>query len=98
LTRAPEGVTARLIHLANAAPGPILAVDLPSGLDATSGEPFSPTVRTKATLTLALPKRGLLAAGATTLFARAAIIPLNSMRGGGDADRATAGQTTGDEA
>lgn len=61
LARDPDGPSARLIHLANAAPGPILAVDLPSGLDATSGSAFNPAVRATATLTLDLPKTGLLA-------------------------------------
>lgn len=39
---------------------PCWALDLPSGLDADSGEPFEPTIRATATLTLALPKVGLL--------------------------------------
>jgi NAD(P)H-hydrate epimerase len=46
--------------LANAALGPLLAIDLPSGLDATDGSAFAPAVRATATLTLALPKTGLL--------------------------------------
>ena len=60
LSRDPEGPSARLIHLANAALGPLLAIDLPSGLDATQGSAFAPAVRATATLTLALPKTGLL--------------------------------------
>jgi len=36
---------------------------VPSGLDATSGECFQPCIRAAATLTLALPKTGLLTAG-----------------------------------
>jgi NAD(P)H-hydrate epimerase len=64
LSRDPDGPSARLIHLANAAPGPILAVDLPSGLDATAGTAYNPAVRATATLTLALPKTGLLSSGA----------------------------------
>jgi NAD(P)H-hydrate epimerase len=39
---------------------PILALDLPSGLDPDSGLPFDPTVRATQTLALALPKAGLL--------------------------------------
>ncbi|MBA3642991.1 MAG: NAD(P)H-hydrate epimerase, partial [Chloroflexia bacterium] len=53
--------TARLMTAINASEGPVLAVDLPSGLEATTGEPFAPCVRASATLTLALPKTGLLA-------------------------------------
>ena len=40
--------------------GPILSLDTPSGLDTTSGTPGSPCIRATATLTLALPKTGLL--------------------------------------
>ena len=56
----PRGATAEWIELANAAGRPILALDTPSGLDPTSGRPGSPCVRATATLTLALPKAGLL--------------------------------------
>lgn len=65
LAGAPTGVTAALIEAANAIPTPVLAVDLPSGLDATSGLPYLPCVRAAATLTLALPKTGLLTPTAT---------------------------------
>jgi len=37
----------------------VLAVDVPSGLDASSGEPSAPCVRTQATCTLTAMKRGL---------------------------------------
>jgi len=39
---------------------PVLALDLPSGLDGDAGTPAEPTIRATATLTLALPKVGLL--------------------------------------
>ena len=42
----------------------MLALDLPSGLEATAGRPAAPCIRASATLTLALPKRGLFAAQA----------------------------------
>ena len=64
LSGPPTGAAARLITAANDGDAPILAVDLPSGLDARSGEPFDPCVRADATLTLALPKTGLLAPAA----------------------------------
>jgi NAD(P)H-hydrate epimerase len=60
----PREPIASLIRAANAAaaaaPGRILALDLPSGLRGDSGEPYDPTIRATATLTLALPKTGLL--------------------------------------
>jgi NAD(P)H-hydrate epimerase len=64
LRGAPREPIAALIRAANAAAassGPrILALDLPSGLDGDTGEASEPTVRAAATLTLALPKVGLL--------------------------------------
>jgi NAD(P)H-hydrate epimerase len=64
LSGAPRGCYADLIDRANAQPAPVLAVDLPSGLDGDTGEPFDPCIRATLTLTLGLPKRGLLAANA----------------------------------
>lgn len=61
---APTGRTAELIAAINRQRAPVLAIDLPSGLQATTGEPFAPTVTATATLTLGLPKTGLLAAPA----------------------------------
>lgn len=60
LTGSPRDTAAELIHWANAAAAPVLSLDVPSGLDATTGAAASPTVRATATLTLALPKMGLL--------------------------------------
>lgn len=48
------------IEKANRAGTPILALDAPSGLDITSGIPRNPCIAAAATLTLALPKVGLL--------------------------------------
>ena len=42
----------------------MLALDTPSGLDTTTGDAGNPCVRASATLALALPKTGLLAAQA----------------------------------
>ena len=67
LAKAPTGTFADLIRAANDQPAPVLAVDLPSGLDATTGERFDPCVRATATLTLALPKTGLLQPGAAAV-------------------------------
>ena len=52
------------IHLANKSGRPILSLDTPSGLDTTTGIPGSPCIHASATLTLALPKTGLLTATA----------------------------------
>lgn len=45
----------------------MLSLDLPSGLDATTGDAHDPVVRAAATLTLALPKVGLRHVGARPL-------------------------------
>jgi NAD(P)H-hydrate epimerase len=58
----PEGRAAELIEWAGRGPAPVLALDLPSGLDATTGRAGTPCIRAAATLTLALPKTGLLRA------------------------------------
>jgi len=56
----PREPAAGLIRSANDSHVPILAVDIPSGLDPTSGTPNDPCIAAKATLTLALPKTGFL--------------------------------------
>lgn len=60
---APRGESALLIEWANGQPGPVLALDVPSGLEATTGVALSPAIRATATLTLALPKKGLRVPG-----------------------------------
>jgi len=60
----PRGAAADLIRWANDQASPVLSLDVPSGVDAGSGEVFDPAVRATATLTLALPKVGLRADGA----------------------------------
>jgi len=60
LDGAPRGTAAELIRWANSQVAPILSLDIPSGLDATSGQAVEPTIRATATMTLALPKTGLL--------------------------------------
>ena len=56
----PRGDTAVWINSTNESGIPILALDAPSGIDTTLGAPGDPCVRACATLTLALPKVGLL--------------------------------------
>ncbi len=56
----PRGWTATAITRINAQPAPVIALDIPSGLDATTGEPAHPCINAAATITLALPKTGLL--------------------------------------
>jgi NAD(P)H-hydrate epimerase len=67
LTGDPRGLAAEWIERANTANRPILSLDTPSGLDTTTGLPGHPCIRASATLTLALPKIGLLAPSARPL-------------------------------
>lgn len=57
-----EGEVGRLIGLLGRARRPIVSLDLPSGLDPDSGRRPGVAVRAIATMTLALPKTGLLQA------------------------------------
>jgi NAD(P)H-hydrate epimerase len=59
LRGAPRGRAAELISLCNAHAARVLALDVPSGLNATTGETPGVVVRAERTLTLALPKTGL---------------------------------------
>jgi NAD(P)H-hydrate epimerase len=61
LNRPPEGTAAAWIEAVNASGRQVVAVDLPSGLEADNGRALSPTVRADVTITLGLPKAGLLA-------------------------------------
>jgi len=64
LGRALEGRFAALVDAVNAATAEVVAVDLPSGLDATSGEILGAAVRADVTVSFVGPKRGnLVAAG-----------------------------------
>ena len=51
---------ATVIDVINSLPAPILSVDLPSGLNADTGHPLGTCVRADRTVTIGLPKRGLL--------------------------------------
>ena len=59
----PRGAAAELIEWANRQDAPVLALDVPSGIDAETGIVFDPAIRATATMTLALPKLGLLGPG-----------------------------------
>ncbi|HEX9837777.1 MAG TPA: NAD(P)H-hydrate epimerase, partial [Anaerolineales bacterium] len=56
----PRGMAADFIRWANKQNTPILSLDTPSGLEATTGVAYEPTIRATTTMTLALPKQGLL--------------------------------------
>lgn len=61
----PRGRVAGMIGDTNKSGRPILAVDLPSGMNATTGERYDPCIKATSTVTLALPKTGFLAQGSS---------------------------------
>ncbi len=60
LNSAVRGLLATLIDLVNASPCPVLAVDIPSGLDSDYGVPLGTAVQAQVTTTFAFPKVGQL--------------------------------------
>jgi hydroxyethylthiazole kinase-like uncharacterized protein yjeF len=61
----PREPIATLIRKANESGTPVLGVDLPSGLDAGSGEPGEPCIVASSTVTFGFPKSGFLNARAS---------------------------------
>lgn len=62
VTGAVRGVMGELIERVNAqrAGRGVIAVDLPSGIDADTGKVYGPAIRAEVTVTIGLPKPGLL--------------------------------------
>jgi NAD(P)H-hydrate epimerase len=60
LSRQPQGRFAEWIGAINSSRLRVIAVDVPSGLDADSGDAYAPCVEAHTTITLGLPKPGLL--------------------------------------
>lgn len=60
LQSAPRGVFADLIAWANSTGAPILSLDIPSGMDSTTGDKPGVCIQPVWTMTLALPKTGLV--------------------------------------
>lgn len=63
LAGAPRGTAAALIEAAGDAAGPVVSLDVPSGVNATTGEAPGAAVDPDLTATLALPKAGLATVG-----------------------------------
>jgi len=61
LAGAPRGTAAEMIRWAAAQSAPVLALDIPSGVDANTGSALDPVIHATATMTLALPQKGLRA-------------------------------------
>lgn len=56
----PPGVAAAAADIAVASKKPILAIDIPTGVNATTGQVSTPSIKAATTLMLDLPKKGAL--------------------------------------
>lgn len=56
----PTGIAAAAVEMATASGRPILSLDVPTGINATTGEVSRPAIQAVTTLFLDLPKRGCL--------------------------------------
>jgi hydroxyethylthiazole kinase-like uncharacterized protein yjeF len=75
LNRALSHEWIELIHEVNASGVPVLAVDVPSGLNAESGETEGAAIYAQTTITFGAPKRGLLHSGSFPFVGRLVIEP-----------------------
>lgn len=75
LTRPLDPEFQKLVLAINESGIPVLAVDLPSGLDANTGEPAGAAVCAQVTLTLGAAKQGLLLARAWPYVGRLEVAP-----------------------
>lgn len=76
LTRPVSGPLAIVIDAINRSGKPVLALDLPSGLDADSGRPLGLAVRATITATFVAPKVGFGAAGAVDYTGEVRVFPI----------------------
>ena len=59
----PRGTAKTFINWANEQTVPILSLDVPSGVNTTTGTVYNPAIKATVTMTLALPKEGLRVPG-----------------------------------
>ena len=74
--RDPIRAAVELIIRARAALVPVLAVDTPTAVDLTSGDPSDPAVRADLTITFHRPKTGLLTRNGKALAGRVLVAPI----------------------
>ncbi len=76
LLREPVRSAVDLVNRARAAGVPVLAVDCPTAVDLTSGEPSDPVVRADVTVTFHRPKAGLLTRRGAAVAGRVLVAPI----------------------
>jgi NAD(P)H-hydrate epimerase len=80
LSRVVEGLNRDVIEMINGSGKPILALDVPSGLDADTGAPLGTAVRAFATATFAAAKLGFEQVGAAAYTGEVAVIDIGLPR------------------
>jgi NAD(P)H-hydrate epimerase len=68
----------RVIEAINASPGAVFAVDIPSGLDADTGEPMGATIRARHTATFVASKTGFTNPTARTWLGEVSVIDIGA--------------------
>ncbi len=80
LTRPVEGILRDAIEAINRSGKPVLALDLPSGLDADRGVPLGAAVRARLTATFVAPKLGFDAPGASDYTGAVTVVDIGVPR------------------
>jgi len=80
----PAGIGAALVRLVHDAGRPVLALDIPTGMSATSGEGYEPAIQAATTLALDLPKAGLATPAGRTRAGELYVADLGIPRGAYD--------------
>lgn len=80
LTRPVEGLLAKVIALVNRSGKAVAALDIPSGLDADTGQPLGIAVKAKATLTFVARKIGFDQPGASEYLGEVVVIGIGAPR------------------
>ncbi len=80
LTRPLEGPMAWAVDALNRSGRPILSLDLPSGLDADTGQPQGDAVRATATATFVAPKKGFAQPAAAPYLGEVVVVPIGVPR------------------
>lgn len=80
LTRPLEGTHARMAQVLNERDLPVLAVDIPSGLDCDTGEPLGAVIRATHTATFVAPKLGFRNPNAKAFTGEVHVIDIGAPR------------------
>lgn len=80
LKAAPRGSALKFIEFVNSKSTEVISLDVPSGIDSTTGKAQSDFIRAAKTLTLALPKTGLASEDSGELYLADIGIPIKTYR------------------